>query len=481
MPDFVADGRSLIGVEKINLLLGKNGVGKSHLLRAFEREFGQGGFVSYITPERGGELSVQGNIEAARRDPTWLPSTRRRNRDESFRHQSVSQFQRLQTAALRKIEIDPEVRRSNFTFDDVIAQINDLLENVEIFRDFQSNSFGVRERLAPASARNPGDLSSGETELISLAIEILTFCEAVMDPANRDRENWLLLDEPDVHLHPDLQHRLMQLLVEATRDKPCRVLIASHSTAIAYALDAENSRIGFMMPRANRIEFQPIQPMIREILPIFGAHPLSNVFNDNPIMLVEGDDDVRIWQQAVRTSQGRVRVWPCPAGDVQSLNRYEELSNKIMNAVYDNATGYSLRDRDDQPYEIDDVDRIRRARLNCRTAENLLLSDEVLQVLGTTWRRMQDGLQSMLATAPEHSQAPDIQRFIDTRWDRQGAEVKGLRNIITVIAGSTKPWEVAVGMAIGQAIDRPRSAEPTSLHHFLGNKIVDWLGLFREP
>jgi predicted ATP-dependent endonuclease of OLD family len=46
-------------------------------------------------------------------------------------------------------------------------------------------------------------VSSGEAELIALAIEVLVF--------SRDsRSNRvLLLDEPDVHLHPDLQQRFV--------------------------------------------------------------------------------------------------------------------------------------------------------------------------------------------------------------------------------------------------------------------------------
>ena len=52
------------------------------------------------------------------------------------------------------------------------------------------------------------DISSGESVLISLAIECLIFCKEYVS----DKQNILLLDEPDVHLHPDLQFKLMQFL-----------------------------------------------------------------------------------------------------------------------------------------------------------------------------------------------------------------------------------------------------------------------------
>lgn len=475
MVDRLFDNRALLGLGKINVLLAKNGAGKSFLLRTFEQQYRHQGVVSYITPERGGELAVQGGIEDNRRNPDWMPQVRRRNRDDQFRNTSVSQYQRLQTASLRRIESDLEVRKSNYTFDFVIARINSLLDNVEIFRDFESNYFGVREKDS-GQTRNPGDLSSGETELISLSIEILTFIESI-DPDSEEVNNWLLLDEPDVHLHPDIQYRLMDLLIDATEDKPCSVIIASHSTAILSALRRTNAHVGFMAPRSLEVRFEPIHSALCDILPIFGAHPLSNVFNENPILLVEGEDDVRIWQQAVRSSLGAIAVWPCSAGDKQSLARYEEYTDRVITSVYEQARGFSLRDRDEQPYAIDDIGRVTRARLNCRTAENLLLTDEVLMVMGAEWAAVKRGLELMLEVSPNHSQAMDIQAFQDSGWDRRNADVKNLRNIIPVTAGSTKPWEVAIGMAIARLRKAAPSNSDTGLASFLGEKIVDALRL----
>ena len=128
--------------------------------------------------------------------------------------------------------------------------------------------------------------------------------------------------------------------------------------------------------------FKPVSEIIRTILPIFGAHPLSNVFLEKPLLLVEGEDDERIWQQAVRSSKGRISVWPCAAGDIQSLNDHENAVEEIARAIYDHPIAYSLRDRDDDPYEIDDKSIVKRMRLNCKAAENLLLSDDVLADLG---------------------------------------------------------------------------------------------------
>ena len=47
------------------------------------------------------------------------------------------------------------------------------------------------------------------------------------------------------------------------------------------------------------IDFKVISVVYRKVLPVFGAHPLSNIFNEAPILLVEGEDDERIWRAAM--------------------------------------------------------------------------------------------------------------------------------------------------------------------------------------
>ena len=138
------------------------------------------------------------------------------------------------------------------------------------------------------------------------------------------------------------------------------------------------------------INFSPITDSYKKVLPIFGAHPLSNVFNQAPVLLVEGEDDERIWQQAVRSSQwtDKSSVSVRSRWHYRIKRRSRSLrSAKILLSVYgDSAVGFSLRDRDLDPTEIKAirVGPVKRMRLHCRAAENLLVSDEVLSKLNIT-------------------------------------------------------------------------------------------------
>ena len=117
------------------------------------------------------------------------------------------------------------------------------------------------------------------------------------------------------------------------------IIMATHSTAIVGALqDYDYTRIEFMKAGQVELNFKEISKEYRKVLPIFGAHPLSNIFNKTPIFLVEGDDDERIWQQAVRSSEGKLRIYPCSTDSINCMHQYEQDVENIIGSIYDNAT-----------------------------------------------------------------------------------------------------------------------------------------------
>jgi predicted ATP-dependent endonuclease of OLD family len=228
--DIEIKGRSFSNLAKINVLLGKNGSGKSTVLRLFEQnkqDLPHFGTARYITPERGGELTYAGNIETQIvNDPNWGADARRNNRYDNFRQMSVTEFRKLETLVLRKIEKDTATRQDmTFSFDTTLKLINGLLDNVQIARG-ENSGFEIRDKLSNEK-RAASTLSSGESELISLAIEILAF--SYSSENYQGKTTYLFLDEPDVHLHPDLhtlsgEHSLTNYLgpklVDALNLKP---------------------------------------------------------------------------------------------------------------------------------------------------------------------------------------------------------------------------------------------------------------------
>lgn len=472
--DLSIEGVELHGLSRINVILGKNGCGKSFIMKHLEsriRTKAEFGLVRYVSPERGGVLVYEPGIDQAMaQDVAWIGNTRRKNQSDNFRQQSATLFRRLELLVLREMEAN-HLKEGYVPqrFEDTIDRLNTLLERVRLERE-NAKAFRIIER-ETCNEATPDAISSGESELISLGIEILTFIKESVP----DKQNLLLIDEPDVHLHPDLQDRLARFMIQALEDKPITLVVATHSTALLAGLAvSQDTRLAFKRRQVPNLTFKPVSEIDRAILPIFGAHPLSNVFNQAPIVLVEGEDDERIWQQAVRSAAGRIRVFPCVTDSIDRLAQFEAEVNAVIETVYDNAKGYSLRDRDGGPEEIDDVGSVVRMRLACRAAENLMLSNEVLTAASASWPTFQESARAWVVANGVHPYHADMSAFVDGGFDRKAHDLKTIRNILVGLM-STKPWEVLVGQTIAALARNGGPSDEGSLRDFLGAKACQHL------
>jgi energy-coupling factor transporter ATP-binding protein EcfA2 len=456
--------------KRINFLLGKNGSGKSTALRRLDEILGdnQEWAIKYITPERGGSLTYTPHIDQnISNEPAWLRNTRRVNRFEQFREQSVAQYRQLELLVLREIEQVPAIRADPLhTFGSVIDQINTLLPLVRLVRAGASG-FEIQRRsdntVIPATA-----ISSGESEAIALAIEALVFSR---QSQNKNRRLFMI-DEPDVHLHPDLQARYIRFVAALAQEKDFKVLIATHSTAMVGSLkQTDDVQVAFMpMAAGGEIVFSPINEIAKTVLPIFGAHPLSNIFNENPILLVEGDDDKRIWEQVVRSTRAVISLFPCVTGSIEEIAEWENWLVEKLPSLYDEPRAFSLRDRDNSEGELDDRLPVIRCRLACRTAENLMLADDTLRFAGTDWDAVVAGCKKWLESFTDHSHFKQMSAFGVSNFDRFNGDLKEIRNILLAIIGVSKPWEVLVGQAIA-ALNRNSAKEQHSLCTYLSPKV----------
>ena len=144
----------------------------------------------YITPERGGVLEYN-ERSAYGTNLENMSFDRRNNLLSNFRQPSVLLYNKLEILILREFEKDQNKEK----FDWYINRINSLLDNIEIKRSefiFKFFKKGTSDELGATQ------ISSGESELVTLAIELLTFRKEL----EKKKDNFLFLDEPDVHLHP---------------------------------------------------------------------------------------------------------------------------------------------------------------------------------------------------------------------------------------------------------------------------------------
>lgn len=456
--------KTAIHQARFTVLLGKNGAGKSTFLRQLAE--GHARNIKYVSPERGGSLLYDPGVDQTMsQNEHWIRDTRRQNRYEQFRQQSAAQFRTLEMLVLREIEADPSKRAdSQYTFDAIaMARINALLPAVQLVRG--NRGFEIRSRTEDQVI--PFDqISSGEAELIALAIEVLVFS------LESELDKLLLLDEPDVHLHPDLQQRFAAFIQRMAEERDVRVVIATHSTAIIGAF-TENADLQVIpITRRGQTQFDAFRSskIAQEILPVFGVHPLSTAFNKSPVILVEGEDDRRVLEQIVRSSSGRVKFNPCPVGSVSALAEWERWLNDVLPALYDEPRAFSLRDLDDAKVsEIDDVGIVTRLRLNCYSIENLLLTDECLLDHELTEDMFKRLLAKWVADFPHHQASSSARELLESFEKRRTTKIKDVRNIIIALLGDTRPWEVVVGQLIARSsITRTEN----SISNYLGRKAL---------
>ncbi|WP_019039725.1 ATP-dependent nuclease [Psychroflexus tropicus] len=466
----------ITNADKINIILGKNGSGKSTFLTNLESNYASDETKNfkYITPERAGTLKYEPNVERnIERDDNWLSNDRRKNQTTQFKQQSISQYRKLQLLYYQELDKDMQQRRNeNHTFEKtILGKINSLLENIEI----KPTTNGIETFVKGTTTKIPTEkISSGESELISLAIECLVFAKE----SDKEKQNFLLLDEPDVHLHPDLQYKLGQFLKELVVEYELIIFIATHSTAFVGAFtDYQNATFGLISFKQKEIDFKKINEVYKRILPVFGAHPLSNLFNESPIFLIEGEDDLRIWQQAIRTSEGLLKIYPVDIDGIDHFADYEKSIIEIVNSIYDSPIAYSVRDKDEIEDDIDDIPPLKRYRLVCRAAENLILSDEVLDSLGTNWETFKNRLDNWIDNRKDHPKFEKMNEFKQSGYDRLSFKLKEIRNILIGETGTSKPWEVAVGQVIGRLAkgDLAKDYSEGKISNFIGQNLMNEL------
>jgi energy-coupling factor transporter ATP-binding protein EcfA2 len=462
--DLGAGQWTLSKLTTITTLFGKNGSGKSRLLRAWRDQDNRR--CHYIIPERIGALSFEPGYLNDETDGGRRSRSGQHNFTDSYRPRVVTRIQAyfMARGAVRGKALpgDPS---------ELETLLSTALPDFELILKAANPPYELRRRSNGQPVGDVNQLSSGEAQIATLALDIVTVA-AIWDLEN-ESPRLLLIDEPDAHIHPDLQVRFADFLVRVAEKFELQIVVATHSTTLLAALgqfgDTAASVVYLDQSKAS-FEAKPFSKEIKEIAACLGGHALMGPLFGAPLLLVEGDDDYRIWSQVPRYHHVSFSVIPTNGDEIKN---YQKSLETILGALREPhpqmPAGYALLDGDKslpKPSVASPQQHVRFVGLQCHESENLYLTDDVLRLLNTNWVAART---QIAARANEFGQKA---AFLSTaeNWDRKTVDIHDFIDQITqILDPKNVHWTLRVARALGSG--RPSG----QLLDFLGNALVDAL------
>ena len=460
-PEFLGGGNwNLKGLNEITVVLGRNGSGKSQLLRSLRDKAPTSSH--YVVPERTGEISFEASLMTEVGNAQSRRNRSNGNFSSNYRQEVVTRIQayftKRGTKRVDAIKHDPEelLQALSIVLPDFTVRVKDENPFYELLR--------VKNG---ASVTSVSALSSGESQLLSLGMDILTIVG--MWELDQTENRLLLVDEPDAHIHPDLQIKFADFLCHVQREYAVQIVVATHSTTLLSALGQfANKRLSVLYLNTEQLTLtaQPFTAVTRELSALLGGHLLMGPLFAAPVLLVEGDDDYRVWLQVARAGSIRLCVMPCNG---EEIKQYQRTLERMFSALSENTNlrGIALIDGDKPlptPQPNNPQEYVRFARLECQETENLYITDELLKELGhESW----DVAKSKIfEAAKEFGNKGDSLRAL-VGIDRKLADIKPIISEIAEILDPKKLlWSVRLGKFIGK--ERPTG----QLAEFIGEKTM---------
>ncbi|MDO8500759.1 MAG: AAA family ATPase [Gemmatimonadaceae bacterium] len=462
-PPYLGGGTWILeGLNHITVLFGKNGSGKSILLRTLLSQSPNNRHLAL--PERPGSLQFEPRFVTEESSGANRAGNRQQNTLTDYRQRTFARLQVL----IQKRGFLLKPGSTDDTIEDLHKLMKDLLPDFTLRVTSEMPYFQL-QRSDGTLVTEVNQVSSGEIGMISIAVDLATIC-GIWHLENTP-ERLLLVDEPDTHLHPDLQEYLAAFLLKLAEKYSVQMIVATHSTTLLAALGyhgKEKTSAIYLNRSTLPQEAIKFTKHLQEVSSCLGGHALMGPLFGSPLLLVEGDDDYRAWSQVPRHHVIKLAVLPC---DGEEIFKYQKTLEQIFDSLRTTTTppaGYALLDGDKRlpTGQTTPQDHVPFLRLECRESENLYLADEVIADLGVDWPT---GCIQIKAQADKYGNKEAGLLGCDG-WDRKSVDIKHLINELSAILDPKNVhWTKRVGTAIGKAKPSGQLAD------FLGPTILEAL------
>ncbi|MGQ0791733.1 MAG: ATP-dependent nuclease [Nitrosopumilaceae archaeon] len=454
-PPFLGGGNWILkNITPITIIFGKNGSGKSVLLRQIRDQDRKNR--SYCVPERAGDIEFNANYVAGELDIEQRANRSSQNLSSTYRAEVIARL----SAFLQKRGTHKKIDDSALT--KIQDSINELLSDFKFNITGDFPPYSLKRLLSQESIIHVDKLSSGEAQVFTLALDLLLQCNLW---GYSKTEGMLLIDEPDTHIHPDLQQRFAKFLIGLYETHQFQMIISTHSISLLAALGQFGGNLISIIYLNNSEEQNAIHydKYLRTISTCLGGHILMGPLFGSPILLVEGDDDLRIWSEIPRYGTIKVAVISCNG---EEIHQYQKALEKLSSSLLNESTkpvGYALLDGDNKKPTIKQ-DFIKYINLACRESENLYLTNEILAIFNLNWDAACEKIIQESANFGEKAESLKKIKSMNRKTD----DFKPIINqIATILDDKGLAWSHRLGRTLGNNNPSGQLAE------FLGKEVLE--------
>lgn len=461
-------------INDVTVILGRNGSGKSQILRSIHNT--DKAHYHYVNPEKGGDFSFRPEFLNEQSSFETRGSKRGgSNIAPTFREEAVSRL----GALLTQLGVATKDGSTNVDLNYLEELIGSLIPEWTFSITKTQPHFEIRRIIkTPDATRDEGIssvnvLSSGEAAILDIGLDVVTIC-AIWQLENASPKT-LLIDEADLHLHYDLQQKLAEFIMKVVDAFNVQIIVATHSTALLAALGhfgGERTSVVYIDPNTSVQDAKKFTKTLQDTATLLGGHALMGPLFGYPVLLVEGDDDYKVWSLAARYQILKVSVLPTEGSP--KLNEYAASLNNIFGVTLDpgqsKPSAYALYDND----HIDDNDItsnhqfVKKIRIKCHEVENLYLADETLHAIGiASWEDAKQLIETSKTKYGVRKQRI-IERVLEE--DRKTVDLKNImEQLVDILDEKKVDWRVRLSAVIG--LQKPEG----QLAEFLGSQVIEEL------
>lgn len=275
-------------------------------------------------------------------------------------------------------------------------------------------------------------LSSGEQEVVKVAFDLIW---------KKIRHSVILIDEPELHLHPTLAFRLIETIKELG-DRTNQLILFTHSPDLISTYHASGNVYFIDLDEASANQGKRLSDLHNdhsETARAIGAN-LGLFAVGKKLVFVEGSEASvdRLTYHKV-AQRGFAEASLLPMGSVKNINALRLVSEELQRAIF-GVDLFMLRDRDGlTDKQVEALERNPRFRvLPCRHVENFFFDSDVLRKVAEQFclspeKADKNGIDEALTNAARKSLhgavVGDIKQLIQVEGALDPPRIKGVEEM----------------------------------------------------